>query len=1750
MMGRKPSRTRRNVFALEALESKTLLSVAKVMQPIIAASIGPAQAGSADSHRVQAASARASGRFRGAVALDSTTVLVRFKTPLAVGETRPIRFDIDGLDVISVTKRNRSSVLLKTSPQSDRSYTLNLVNPKLKAAARAGSPQQGARLSIAATGTPVVTSSVVFAGVPWTDPAPANPAQSPDDSLPRVVGATSTSNTTVVVQFSEPMSDSALVAANYAIVQKNVNPEAGRLMVRGVAFLPYGPAGSGQVNRSAVKLTTDPQNGLTYGLTVVNVIDFAGQPMISRVGTAALSLDPNQAVFAGTPPAGATLVDTDGDGLSDNEEARGWTVRVIAADGKVIERQVTSDIYLADTDGDGLTDVEEAKLGIDPRSVDTDADQLSDWQEYNEIYSNPLAVDTDGDTLDDSLEFNFFKTSPVFADTDGDQLRDDAEIVGNRNPRVADLPRPEVEVGAINLQLDVRFSESNAKESRDLESRSVTATLAQSESKSLSRQYTGALEAHVEGGTSREEGQPFAEVSATAGFTFQQTEESASETARSYENSLAAEQEVTSGFTVDRQVVGAVMQATVNLRNASNLAYRIKNLQVTAFILDPLDRSKLTPVATLLPDNEPADGFAMGPLVTNRGPIIFSNSTIVPTLVESLMANSSGLVFRISNYDIVNEDGRNFAFVSQDVVERTAGVVIDFGGARSLRAQVSGEAIDENQPGDETEIHRVATSAGRTIDTNFDGKVDDSDRRATFDSAGKEVGIPLYDALAAIGLTRFEARYNATTKTYVEYLPGSSTPVDTSTASEETRILGSYATYVDSTGREKIFRIRGVTNDFVLQKYWEIMNPLGIDQATRLSDLILKTDSPVSLNFVQDADKDSLPADVEYLLRTSDSSVPVGVYQPDASDTVAETITFYSDPGFVTGTRVGVTADSGGLVATTEYYLRNLGGGVYSLFNTAANAKGTTTTGRINLVGAVTSGVFAVNKATAFSASANTVSFFADADYSARTLANGSRVQVATTGGGLTAGTDYFARFVSATSGIATYSFYNTSEAAKTGGSTGLVKITALPSGRFFDPTARGRDTDRDGLDDRFEALIGWTVSTPQSTITVYSSPNRADSNFDSPKAGVDSDSDGKEDRLEYDGSDFNAAPAGWIDKNSNGLRDRFEVYQVDATDLVLDPIRVDTDGDGLRDAKEIIGFQITRVDTGKRQLIAGTNPNSPFTDSDTFTDGFEAAVGLDPTNGNDTDEDGDGLPDLVEKAGWEVGKFLRNDVFNEVQTFTVAQASAFTVQFGVGVSTSLNTASMAANATDAALQTALNALSIVKDLGGSVTVTRTNPTTTTATYRITFGGGSFAGQDQSPLIVKTTTDVAVTTATQGDTVARYSLEGVSTTPLAAGPRTAKVVKSATDSADTDGDGLSDYEEFFLKTDPRSKDSDNDGIDDRTEFLGYTLGHKVGSLDLGIIKTDPLDADTDNDMRSDGDEAELVDIESKRWVVRATGSVNSGESASQSAYRVYSNPLVADADFDGLVDGEEFFGLASMPKQFRTDPNNANTDGDKRNDGDEARGGLNPLLEDFRVTVVAEWIQTFGDGTPIGTTGGDYQLDLGIRLPDESGPAGLSTSLTSAMSTRQNIWRVGPNGGGGTFDRYFFGDLLPDFSKRSLTFSVAAGQRFSIEMSVKEYSSATVYGQVDLGGLTGLQGYKTYDEGKVDPNDGTGGTRYTAKDPIRTIFSADSLTSGDPGAIHDLYFSYDTSFNNWKAVNGYRLSENLIGVVKLFYFIE
>ncbi len=89
---------------------------------------------------------------------------------------------------------------------------------------------------------------------------------------------------------------------------------------------------------------------------------------------------------------------------------------------------------LIDSDGDGLTDVEEAVAGTDPHLADTDNDGLNDRDELYVHKTNPLLADSDNDGLSDRDEIFTYKTNPMNPDTDGDTYQDGVEVQNGYNP--------------------------------------------------------------------------------------------------------------------------------------------------------------------------------------------------------------------------------------------------------------------------------------------------------------------------------------------------------------------------------------------------------------------------------------------------------------------------------------------------------------------------------------------------------------------------------------------------------------------------------------------------------------------------------------------------------------------------------------------------------------------------------------------------------------------------------------------------------------------------------------------------------------------------------------------------------------------------------------------------------------------------------------------------------------------------------------------------------------------------------------------------------------------------------------------------------------------------------------------------------------------------------------------------------------------------------------------------------------------
>jgi len=195
--------------------------------------------------------------------------------------------------------------------------------------------------------------------------------------------------------------------------------------------------------------------GLVDGDAIVGIArhDTAGGPTSSELGpnTHVVDLglldtdgdgltDADEAQLHDTDP---WAVDTDGDGLTDAAEIDDYLTDPVDADTDQdgledgLESIVGTDPLASDTDTDGLLDSEELDLGSDPTASDTDGDGLADGEEAS-TGTDPLDADTDRDGLSDAEEVDVFETDPAVADTDDDGLSDGIEVLMELDPTSPD----------------------------------------------------------------------------------------------------------------------------------------------------------------------------------------------------------------------------------------------------------------------------------------------------------------------------------------------------------------------------------------------------------------------------------------------------------------------------------------------------------------------------------------------------------------------------------------------------------------------------------------------------------------------------------------------------------------------------------------------------------------------------------------------------------------------------------------------------------------------------------------------------------------------------------------------------------------------------------------------------------------------------------------------------------------------------------------------------------------------------------------------------------------------------------------------------------------------------------------------------------------------------------------------------------------------------------------------------------------
>jgi predicted outer membrane repeat protein len=594
----------------------------------------------------------------------------------------------------------------------------------LSATPNSGSLKGGTEVILSGSGFSLLGSAVtVLFGA---TPAPSASILS-DTQIRTVTPPHGPGNTDIVVVDGDKRS--AVLAAGFAFVAStltvtSIDPTSGpitgntQVIIRGAGFVSGTVVLFDSIGAGALTVVNDTT---LSAITPAHPEGSAHVTIMTPDGREAEA--PQQFSFVANDPAD---IDSDGDGLTDAQEIKGWDIWVdlfglgLGTDtfGNIVgQYHVTSDPYNPDTDGDGLSDLEEFRRGTDPRKVDTDGDGLTDYEEVYRWKTSPISVDTDGDSRGPSgtmtpnsnlfdgaeLKIDFLHdpthtpaidaTSPTLADTDGDGFTDFEEYdYPSRSPVIADLPALELKiVDPIDVRLDVEYAEEKGQstEYSTTLTESTTHTAHTTNSDTFGYTLNVTVGAQYKFGGSDSGATISGEVSNE--FAYSHTWEFGTEASRMAQTENS--QVETKSLTNTETAASGSISTGVVLTNTGPVSYHLSNLGMTLRLFqrefspaDPSSPGSFRTLATLAPAL--GDGFTLAP--GQSTPVIQWQATgINADRIKDLLRDPHGLSVEQSYYDLQTKEGVNYAFIQEATQSRTAGITIDFGDGDIRRFRVA-----------------------------------------------------------------------------------------------------------------------------------------------------------------------------------------------------------------------------------------------------------------------------------------------------------------------------------------------------------------------------------------------------------------------------------------------------------------------------------------------------------------------------------------------------------------------------------------------------------------------------------------------------------------------------------------------------------------------------------------------------------------------------------------------------------------------------------------------------------------------------------------------------------------------------------------------------------------------------------------------------------------------------------------------------------------------------------------------------
>lgn len=330
---------------------------------------------------------------------------------------------------------------------------------------------------------------------------------------------------------------------------------------------------------------------------------------------------------------------------------------------------------LTTDDKDVIVTCADTLIGECRHQVDSDADGLTDCDEFHKG-TNPWLADTDGDGKDDQTEVNLYSQSGGI----------------RNNPLIANTPELGVQI-ATKPKATIHYSQGQSVSTGESTSQETAFRSSQTRATGSERSMEYANSETLGHAHSIETGIKFkgsiipsSNVSVkitnslnreinhttTEGASFSFSSEQSTENSGSYQQAIDRSQQNNVDMT------GADLQVGLRLKNLGFADYRVADLVLSAYWLDPANPHRLEPIGNLTFDNAADKGITMiGNSVSEL--LIFSIKDLPLEKALRIMRKSEQIMIRPASYALQVADGSNALLGDEDVAERTARVELNFG---------------------------------------------------------------------------------------------------------------------------------------------------------------------------------------------------------------------------------------------------------------------------------------------------------------------------------------------------------------------------------------------------------------------------------------------------------------------------------------------------------------------------------------------------------------------------------------------------------------------------------------------------------------------------------------------------------------------------------------------------------------------------------------------------------------------------------------------------------------------------------------------------------------------------------------------------------------------------------------------------------------------------------------------------------------------------------------------------------------